>query len=68
MLHLRREKAGATSGESFVKAYRFFVHLTGAARASAISPRVQGAVKAMAMCKRPLSQAPSAAFASCAIA
>ncbi|CAE7294808.1 unnamed protein product [Symbiodinium sp. CCMP2592] len=54
MLHLRREKAGATAGESFLKAYRFFVHLTGAAQGSRISPRVQGAAKAMSMGKRPL--------------
>ncbi|CAE7244295.1 RE1 [Symbiodinium sp. CCMP2592] len=58
MLHLRREKAGATAGESFLKAYRFFVHLTGAAQGSRISPRVQGAAKAMSMGKRPLWQAP----------
>ncbi|CAE7349685.1 unnamed protein product [Symbiodinium sp. CCMP2592] len=58
MLHLRREKAGATAGESFLKAYRFFVHLTGAAQGSRISPRVQGAAKAMSMAKRPLWQAP----------
>ncbi|CAE7833708.1 unnamed protein product [Symbiodinium sp. CCMP2592] len=58
MLHLRREKAGATAGESFLKAYKFFVHLTGAAQGSRISPRVQGAAKAMSMAKRPLWQAP----------
>ncbi|CAE7648128.1 unnamed protein product [Symbiodinium sp. CCMP2592] len=39
-------------------AYKFFVHLTGAAQGSRISPRVQGAAKAMSMAKRPLWQAP----------
>ncbi|CAE7419748.1 unnamed protein product [Symbiodinium sp. CCMP2592] len=58
MLHLRREKAGATAGESFLKAYKFFVHLTGAETGSRISPRVQGAAKAMSLAKRPLWQAP----------
>ncbi|CAE7808709.1 unnamed protein product [Symbiodinium sp. CCMP2592] len=58
MLHLRREKAGATAGESFLKAYKFFVHLTGAEKGSRISPRVQGAAKPMSMAKRPLWQAP----------
>lgn len=58
MLHLRREKAGATAGESFVKALRFFCHLTGASKAAKVSPRVQGAAKAMTMSKRPLWQAP----------
>ncbi|CAE7222621.1 unnamed protein product [Symbiodinium sp. CCMP2592] len=58
MLHLRREKAGATAGESFLKAYKFFVHLTGTEKSSRISPRVQGAAKAMSMAKRPLWQAP----------
>ena len=59
MLHLRRSKAGATAGESFIKALRFFTHLTGAANASRASPRVEGAAKAMSMCKRPLWQAPA---------
>ncbi|CAE7356501.1 unnamed protein product [Symbiodinium sp. CCMP2456] len=58
MLHLRRTKAGATAGESFLKSYRFFMHLTGAVQNARISPRVQGAAKAMAMVKRPLWQAP----------
>ena len=59
LLYLRKSKAGATAGESFIKALRFFTHLTGAAEASRVSPRVEGASKAMAMCKRPLWQAPA---------
>ena len=59
LLYLRKSKAGATAGESFIKALRFFTHLTGAAEAARVSPRVEGASKAMAMCKRPLWQAPA---------
>ena len=59
LLYLRKSKAGATAGESFIKALRFFAYLTGAAEAPRVSPRVEGASKAMAMCKRPLWQAPA---------
>ena len=56
--HLRSTGASATSGESFVKAYRFFMRLTGAMRNPGVSSRVEGVAKSMATTKRPLWQAP----------
>ena len=46
------------SGDSFVKAYKFMMHLTGARPNPCVSARVEGVAKSMAARKRPLWQAP----------
>ena len=56
--HLRSSGASPTSGDSFVKAYKFMMHLTGARPSPSVSARVEGVAKSMAARKRPLWQAP----------
>ena len=58
---LRESGAGATSGESFVSAWRFMVHTVGAGNSKEedlISGRVVGAAKDLVSKKRKLTQAP----------
>ena len=58
---LRESGAGATSGESFISAWRFKVHTVEAGNSKAedlISGRVVGAAKDLVSKKRKLSQAP----------
>ena len=57
MVHLRQDKASASSGESFLKAYKFFCLLAGAP-APRVAARSEGVAKSMACAKRPLWQAP----------
>ena len=57
LVHLRKSGASASSGESFLKAYRFFCHLAGAA-APRVAARSEGVAKSLAGNKRPLWQAP----------
>ena len=56
--HLRSSAASPTSGDSFVKAYKFMMRLTGARPNPCVSARVEGVAKSMAARKRPLWQAP----------
>ena len=53
LTHLRNSSASATAGESFLKSYRFFAHLAGAAHPK-ISAQSAGASKVLAKQKRPL--------------
>ena len=57
MVHLRRGKASASSGEAFLKAYKFFCRLAGAP-APRVAARSEGVAKSMACANRPLWQAP----------
>ena len=55
---LRSSGGSPTSADSFVKAYKFMMHLTGAMPNPTVSSRVEGVAKSMATRKRPLWQAP----------
>ena len=56
--HLRSSGSSLTSADSFVKAYKFMMHSTGAVPNPTVSSRVEGVAKSMATRKRPLWQAP----------
>ena len=56
--HLRSSGGSPTSADSFVKAYKFMMHLTGAMPNPTVSSRVEGVAKSMATRKRPLWRAP----------
>ena len=56
--HLRSSGASPTSGDSFVKVYKFMTRLTGATPNPCVSARVEGVAKSTAARKRPLWQAP----------
>ena len=57
LCYLRSSKASATSGESFLKSYKFFAHLTGGSPPR-IAPRSEGIARSLAVTKRPLWTAP----------
>ena len=56
--HLNSSGSSPTSADSFVKAYKFMMHLSGAMPNPTVSSRVEGVAKSMATRKRPLWQAP----------
>ena len=56
--HLRSSESSPTSADSFIKAYKFMMHLSGAMPNPSVSARVEGVSKSMASRKRPLWQAP----------
>ena len=61
LCHLQQQGAGASSGESFISAWKFMQHTVGAGAsgtADVVSGRVRGASKDLMAKKRKLQQAP----------